>query len=137
MERLRADDPREGKLMMTTPLHQMKAEFFKVLSHPLRIRVLELLSEREYSVGELLREVQIEPSNLSQQLAVLRRAGLVTTRKEGSTVYYSLISDQIADLMGVARTILTSVLSEQAELLNSLRSDARIARRNLVRKSAR
>ena len=122
---------------MTTPLHQMKAEFFKVLSHPLRIRVLELLSEREYSVGELLREVQIEPSNLSQQLAVLRRAGLVTTRKEGSTVYYSLISDQIADLMGVARTILTSVLSEQAELLNSLRSDARIARRNIVRKGAR
>ena len=122
---------------MTTPLHQMKAEFFKTLSHPLRIRVLELLSEREYSVGELLREVQIEPSNLSQQLAVLRRAGLVTTRKEGSTVYYSLMSDQIADLMGVARTILTSVLSEQAELLNKLRSDSRTARRNQVRRSAR
>jgi len=122
---------------MTTPLHQMKAEFFKVLSHPLRIRVLELLSEREYSVGGLLGEVHVEASNLSQQLAVLRRAGLVTTRKEGSTVYYSLTSDQIADLMSVARTILTSVLSEQAELLTSLRSDARTARRNLVRKGAR
>lgn len=126
-----------GGLMMTTPLHQMKAEFFKVLSHPLRIRVLELLSEHEHSVGELLGEVQVEASNLSQQLAVLRRAGLVTTRKEGSTVYYSLTSHQIADLMGVARSILTSVLSEQAELLNSLRSDARTARRNLVRKGAR
>ena len=63
---------------MTTPLHQLKAEFFKTLSHPLRIRILELLSQDERSVGELLREMGVEPSNLSQQLAVLRRAGLVT-----------------------------------------------------------
>ena len=78
----------DGGGAMTTPLHQMKAEFFKTLSHPVRIRVLELLSEREHSVGELLHEIEIEASNLSQQLAVLRRAGLVFTRKEGSTVYY-------------------------------------------------
>ena len=122
---------------MATPLHQMKAEFFKTLSHPSRIRVLELLSEREHSVGELLRAIDIEASNLSQQLAVLRRAGLVTTRKEGSAVYYSLVSTQIADLMGVARSILTSVLSEQAELLSTLRSDARSARRETVRRGAR
>jgi len=115
----------------------MKAEFFKTLSHPLRIRVLELLSEREHSVGELLRAIDIEASNLSQQLAVLRRAGLVTTRKEGSAVYYSLVSTQIADLMGVARSILTSVLSEQAELLSTLRSDARSARRETVRRGTR
>ena len=122
---------------MTTPLHQMKAEFFKTLSHPLRIRVLELLSEREHSVGELLREIEVEASNLSQQLAVLRRAGLVATRKEGSTVHYSLVSSQIADLMGVARSILTSVLTEQQELLSTLRSDARISRRDQVRRGAR
>jgi DNA-binding transcriptional ArsR family regulator len=122
---------------MTTPLHQLKAEFFKTLSHPARIRVLELLSEREHSVGELLRKMEVEPSNLSQQLAVLRRAGLVNTRKEGSTVFYSLVSDQIADLMSVARSILTSVLSGQADMLTTLRSDARTARRNLVRRSAR
>ncbi|HSK34277.1 MAG TPA: metalloregulator ArsR/SmtB family transcription factor [Propionicimonas sp.] len=122
---------------MTTPLHQMKAEFFKTLSHPMRIRVLELLSEREHSVGELLRELDVEASNLSQQLAVLRRAGLVTTRKEGSTVYYSLISDQIADLMSVARSILTSVLSEQAELLSTLRSDARSSRGAALRRGQR
>lgn len=107
---------------MATPLHQIKADFFKTLSHPMRIRVLELLREREHSVGELLRELDVEASNLSQQLAILRRAGLVTTRKEGSTVYYSLVSDQIADLMGIARSILTSVLSEQAELLSTLQS---------------
>lgn len=122
---------------MTTPLNQMKAEFFKTLGHPVRIRVLELLSDHEHSVGELLDEVDIEPSNLSQQLAVLRRAGLVGTRKEGSTVYYALVSPQIADLMAVARSILTSVLSEQAELLTSLRSDGRATPSKLVRRASR
>jgi DNA-binding transcriptional ArsR family regulator len=122
---------------MTTPLHQMKAEFFKTLSHPLRIRVLELLSEDEHSVGELLREIDVEPSNLSQQLALLRRAGLVATRKEGSTVHYALVSPQIAELMGVARSILTSVLTEQQDLLKTLRSDARTTRRERVRRGAR
>jgi DNA-binding transcriptional ArsR family regulator len=122
---------------MTTPLHQIKAEFFKTLGHPLRIRVLELLSEREHSVGELLQETGVGSSNLSQQLAVLRTAGLVTTRKEGSTVYYSLVSSQIADLMAVARSILTSVLSEQAHLLSTLREDARVARRAQVRRGGR
>lgn len=122
---------------MTTPLHQLKSEFFKTLGHPSRIRVLELLSEQEHSVGELLQTMDIEASNLSQQLAVLRRAGLVTTRKEGSTVYYSLVSAQIADLMGVARSILTSVLSEQAELLTTLRSDTGSTQRDTVRRGGR
>jgi len=112
---------------VTTPLHLLKAEFFKTLGHPARIRVLELLSEREHSVGEMLPHVRIEPAHLSQQLAVLRRAGLVTTRKEGSTVYYSLTSPQVAELLAVARTILTTVLSEQVEL--TLRADAHAARR--------
>lgn len=127
--RVAVDDLCSGMWEVTTPLHQLKAELFKTLSHPLRIRVLELLSEGEQSVGELLRAIEIEASNLSQQLAVLRSAGLVSTRKEGSTVYYSLVSDQIADLMGVARSILTSVLSEQAELLATLRSDELSVRR--------
>ena len=59
---------------MSTPLYQLKAEFFKTLGHPARIRVLELLSERDYAVAEMLPEVGIEPAHLSQQLAVLRRA---------------------------------------------------------------
>ncbi|MYW94777.1 helix-turn-helix transcriptional regulator [Amycolatopsis rubida] len=107
---------------MSRPLYQLKAEFFKTLGHPARIRVLELLSQREHAVAEMLPEVGIEPANLSQQLAVLRRMGLVTTRKEGSSVYYSLISPQVAELMAVAREILTGVLSGQVELLDDLRT---------------
>jgi DNA-binding transcriptional ArsR family regulator len=107
---------------MSTPLYQLKAEFFKTLGHPARIRVLELLSEREYAVAEMLPEVGIESAHLSQQLAVLRRANLVTARKEGSSVRYSLTSPHVAELLAVARLILTGVLSGQAELLDDLRA---------------
>jgi ArsR family transcriptional regulator len=107
---------------VTTPLYQAKAEFFKALAHPARIRVLELLSEREHSVSEMLPHVGIEPAHLSQQLSVLRRLNLVVTRKEGSTVYYSLVSPQVAELLRVARRILTEVLAVQVELLDNLRA---------------
>ena len=109
---------------VSTPLYQLKAEFFKTLGHPARIRVLELLSEREHAVAEMLPQVGIEAAHLSQQLAVLRRANLVTYRKQGSTVYYSLTSPQVAELLAVARQILTGVLSGQAELLHDLRASA-------------
>jgi len=107
---------------MSTPLYQLKAEFFKTLGHPARIRVLELLSEREHAVAEMLPEVGIEAAHLSQQLAVLRRANLVVTRKEGSTVYYSLTSPDVAELLRVARSILSGVLAGQAELLADLQA---------------
>ncbi|WP_433258956.1 ArsR/SmtB family transcription factor [Streptosporangium sp. CA-135522] len=113
---------------VSRPLYQLKAEFFKTLGHPSRIRVLELLSERDHSVAEMLPEVGIEPAHLSQQLAVLRRANLVVSRKEGSSVYYSLTSHDIAELLTLARSILTGVLSGQAELLEDLRASARVRR---------
>ncbi|MYS87858.1 ArsR/SmtB family transcription factor [Embleya scabrispora] len=108
---------------MPTPLYELKAEFFKTLGHPARIRVLELLSQREYAVSEMLPEVGIEASRLSQQLAVLRRANLVAvSRREGSTVYYTLTSPQVADLLAVARRILTGLLTDQLGLLEDLRA---------------
>ncbi|WP_439680831.1 ArsR/SmtB family transcription factor [Embleya sp. MST-111070] len=111
---------------MSTPLYELKAEFFKTLGHPARIRVLELLSEREHSVAEMLPEVGIEASRLSQQLAVLRRANLVVvSRREGSTVYYTLTSPQVSELLAVARGILTGLLTEQMELLQDLRATTR------------
>jgi ArsR family transcriptional regulator len=109
---------------MTTPLHQLKAEFFKTLGHPVRIRVLELLSRREHSVAELLALMAVESPGLSQQLAVLRRAGLVTVRREGASAYYALTSPQVAELLAVARTILTTVLTGQVGLLTDLNAEA-------------
>ncbi len=109
---------------MSTPLYQLKAEFFKTLGHPARIRILELLSQRDHAVAEMLPEVGIEPAHLSQQLAVLRRANLVTSRKEGSTVSYSVTSPQVAELLAVARQILSGVLAGQAEILHHLRASS-------------
>jgi ArsR family transcriptional regulator len=101
----------------------LKADFFKSLGHPLRVRVLEILSEGETSVADILADVGVEASNLSQQLAVLRRSGVVSARREGSTVYYSLTSPEVADLLAVARKLLTSVLTGQEGLLLDLRAE--------------
>ena len=100
------------------PLYQMKAELFKTLGHPVRIRVLELLSQREHAVSEMLNDIDIEAANLSQQLAVLRRAGLITGRREGLSVTYELTSPQVAQLLTTARAILTGVVAGQAEALD-------------------
>ncbi|MBW5483180.1 ArsR/SmtB family transcription factor [Streptomyces bambusae] len=110
---------------MSMPLYQLKAEFFKTLGHPVRIRVLELLSLREHAVSELLPEIGVEAASLSQQLAVLRKANLVLARREGSTVYYRLTSPRVAELLRVARGILSGVLEGQAELLADLRAAGR------------
>ncbi|MEU9144590.1 metalloregulator ArsR/SmtB family transcription factor [Streptomyces sp. NPDC048349] len=107
---------------MTAPLYQLKAEFFKTLGHPVRVRVLELLSEREHAVAEMLPEVGVEAASLSQQLAVLRKGNLVVTRREGSSVYYKLTHSQTGELLRVARQIISGVLEGQAELLADLRA---------------
>lgn len=111
--------------MVSEPLYKLKAEFFKTLGHPARIRVLELLAVRDRSVAELLPEVGLESSNLSQQLGVLRRAGVVVARKDGNTVIYSIASSDIAELLMVARKVLTRVLSDRVAVLEDLRAGDR------------
>lgn len=112
---------------MAVPLYQAKAEFFRTLGHPARIRVLELLSERDHAVHELLDAIEIEPSNLSQQLAVLRRGGLVAQRRVGSEVVYSVSVPAVRDLLLAARTILRGILAEQDTLKAELADEASAA----------
>ena len=108
---------------MSTPLYQVKAEFFKTLGHPARIRVLELLANGPRSVQDMLAVIEIESSNLSQQLGVLRRSGIVTATRTGGTVVYALACGDTAELMGAARRILTELLAGQNELLAELRTE--------------
>lgn len=107
---------------LSRPISELKADMFKALAHPARIRVLEVLVEGERSVGELQPNVGIELSHLSQQLGVLRRAGLVSSRKEGSSVFYSIRDPLVAELLGVAKQLLISSLTESTGLLSDLRS---------------
>ena len=109
---------------MTTPLYQLKAEFFKTLGHPARIRILELLSQAPHSVGELQSAVGLESSHMSQQLAVLRRAGVVAAHKRGNSVIYSLASPDLVELLGVARRVLTELLNDQVSMLKDLEASA-------------
>jgi ArsR family transcriptional regulator len=105
---------------VTRPIYQVKAEFFRVLGHPARIRVLELLRGGERSVGELIPEVGLEASHLSQQLTLLRRAKILESRKVGSTVLYSVTDRRIFELLEVAKAILTTTLAESSQLLAEL-----------------
>jgi ArsR family transcriptional regulator len=102
---------------LSEPIQQLKAEFFKALGHPARIRILELLSQHELSVSELVPEVGLESSHLSQQLGVLRRANLVATRKSGNLVYYRLADRRLAKLLDLAKQILLAYLTETRDLL--------------------
>jgi len=116
----RAQWPEKRDEQVTTPIYQVKAEFFRTLAHPARIRVLEVLRDGERAVSELVPGVGIEASHLSQQLGVLRRAGLVQARKEGTSVVYSVANPMIFELLDVARRILTSSLDETRALLEEL-----------------
>ncbi|WP_033355640.1 ArsR/SmtB family transcription factor [Kitasatospora aureofaciens] len=114
---------------MAVPLYQAKAEFFRTLGHPVRIRVLELLQDGPRPVRDLLAAIEVEPSNLSQQLGVLRRTQLVTATREGNTVVYALSTPDVADLLRAARRILTEMITDQETLLAELRGPDRQANR--------
>lgn len=105
---------------MAVPLYEAKADLFRALGHPVRIRVLELLSERDHAVHELLAEIPTEASSLSQQLAVLRRTGLVRQQRLRGEVVYSIVVPQTRDLLLAARLVLREVLADQAELERAL-----------------
>jgi ArsR family transcriptional regulator, arsenate/arsenite/antimonite-responsive transcriptional repressor len=107
---------------MPVPLYEAKAEFFRMLGHPVRIRVLELLQEGPKPVRTLLAEIEVEASNLSQQLAVLRRSGIVTATRTGSTVMYELAGGDVAELLAAARRILATLLTGRKDLLDELRA---------------
>ena len=104
-------------------VHQFKAEFFKTLSHPVRLAILDHLRTGEKSVSELISLLEADQSTISQQLGRLRNGNLVDTRKEGTTVYYSVRDAMIFQLMDVARDIFNNQLVSHHELLQQVNSE--------------
>ncbi len=98
---------------------QLKADFFKALGHPIRIRILEQLVDGEQSVAALLQSIGTEQSHLSQQLGILRRAGLVTSRRDGSTVVYAIADDRIEQSLAVAKSFLLDMLTATRDELKA------------------
>ena len=108
---------------MNQAIHIFKADFFKTLAHPARLAILDHLRNGERSVNELKTLLEADQSTISQQLARLRNGNLVDTRKEGTTVYYSIRDPMIFQLMDVAREIFNRQLISHQELLQQLQEE--------------
>jgi DNA-binding transcriptional ArsR family regulator len=105
------------------PLYEVKAGLFRGLSHPLRIRVLELLADgEEHSVAELQDGTGLEASHLSQHLAVLRRHRLVESERRASHVYYRIAYPEVAELLHVARRLLVEIVGTDEARLRAVQS---------------
>ena len=110
---------------MYSNLQVFKAEFFRALAHPIRIRILESLGKHERSVQELQRLLELDQPVVSQQLAVLRGKGIVVARKSGSTVRYALRDRLVTQLLETAREIFNHHLAGTQDMLKELRKEAR------------
>lgn len=99
------------------PVYALKAEFFRVLGHPARIRLLQLLRDGERTVGALQSALELDSGSTSQQLAVLRKQGLVESRREGTNVYYAVKDRRTLELLELAKGIITANLEESRVLL--------------------
>ncbi|WP_029068114.1 ArsR/SmtB family transcription factor [Jonesia quinghaiensis] len=103
------------------PLYEVKAGLFKGLSHPLRIRILELLADgHEHTVSELQEATGLEASHLSQHLAVLRKHQLVESTRRASHVYYRIAFPEVADLLTVARRLLGNIVASASTQVDAL-----------------
>jgi len=108
---------------MQESLHIFKADFFKALSNPARIHILELLRDGELSVTRLQAKLKIDSSSVSQHLSVLRNKNIVYARKSGTTVYYAVSDPEIFELLDVARKIFNKQLLNTRSTLEQLEVD--------------
>jgi DNA-binding transcriptional ArsR family regulator len=113
----------DGTHVRADPVYVAKAQLFRVLGHPVRIRILELLSEGERTVGDLQAALQLDSSGTSQHLAALRQQGVLENRRDGTSVYYRIRDPRVSHLLATARQILTSALSDSHALLDTLADD--------------
>jgi DNA-binding transcriptional ArsR family regulator len=106
-------------------LQMFKAQFFRALAHPTRIRILEILGRGGRTVQELQDELGVDQPSVSQQLAVLRNQGIVSAQKEGLSVRYALRDPLVSALLDVARRIFDNRLGDSTGLLRELRRESR------------
>jgi DNA-binding transcriptional ArsR family regulator len=112
--------PRPGR---GGPLQAFKAEFFKALAHPTRIRILEILVRGDRTVQELQEALGLDQPSVSQQLAVLRAKNIVAAGKEGTAVRYAVRDPLLRDLLDVARRIFDNQLIGTQTMLRELRRE--------------
>ena len=112
---------------MVSNLQTFKARFFRALAHPVRIRILETLVRGDRAVQELQLSLGLDQPVVSQQLAVLRNQGIVTSKKAGLSVRYALRDPAIGELLDVARRIFNNHLVDTQGMLRELKREGRRA----------
>jgi DNA-binding transcriptional ArsR family regulator len=113
---------------MQESLRRFKADLFQALAHPTRIAVLELLSDGELSAGALIEKLGMEQANVSQHLAVLRSKQLVSNRRAGNQVFYSVRDPIIIEVLNLMRTYFHAHLKEALEMLDEMEKPLETAR---------
>lgn len=120
---------RAGKDVREHPVYRLKAELFRTLGHPARVRLLELLGTGERTVGELQDALELDSSSTSQHLSALRRQGLLESRKVGTSVHCRVKDPRTLKLLTIAREILAANLEESRDLLGELDAEAAAGRK--------
>jgi DNA-binding transcriptional ArsR family regulator len=113
---------------MQESLRQFKADIFQALAHPTRIAILELLADGELSAGALIDKLGMEQANVSQHLAVLRGKHLVSNRKAGNQVFYSVRDPLINQVLALMRKYFHAHLKESLGMLGEMESPCKAAR---------
>lgn len=104
-------------------LRAYNASVFHALAHPTRIAVIEVLKEGELSAGAIQERLSVEQANLSQHLAILRSHQLVTNRKEGNQVFYSLRNPVLIEVLDIMRRYFQAHLSESVQMLGEIEAE--------------
>jgi DNA-binding transcriptional ArsR family regulator len=101
-----------GVKAASRPVQVIKANLFRVLGNPRRVKILELLRDGERSVGSLQVLLHLGESSTSRHLVALRRMGLVEARRVETTTYYRVDNPRVFDLLAAGRDIVTGQLTD-------------------------
>ena len=112
---------------MSHELRRFKAEIFQALAHPTRIAIVEALRNGETSAGHLIENLGLEQANASQHFAVLRSKQIVTSRKEGNQVFYSLRDPVLIEVLDILKRYFYSQLSQTMSMLKEIRTTEKTA----------
>jgi DNA-binding transcriptional ArsR family regulator len=116
-----------GECVGLQKIRELTADYFKALANPLRISILDVLRDGERSVNEITEKLNINPSNASQQLTILRHASIVTARKQGLSVYYSVVDPAVFEFLDAAHEVLKRRLTGINTMLLEITSESKAA----------
>lgn len=112
--------------MDDTRIYELQSEICLALANPKRLHILTLLKNGEMSAGQIAKTMKIPKANLSQHLSVLKQKGIVSSRRVGTNMYYSITHPKITDACSIMRSVLMEALESQENLAREVRTNQKI-----------